>query len=134
MFSFINYSKFRVFTYIIDIGSNSLRLVIYNICKNSKFRIIYETKQTIRLGSYLTDENYLLEEGVNIAISVLDNFKKICENYSVIDIYTVATEAIRKSINKEEVCTRIEKDLGFKGYSELVFDREQELKSMILTK
>lgn len=99
---------------IIDIGSNSLRLVIYNICKNSKFRIIYETKQTIRLGSYLTDENYLLEEGVNIALSVLDNFKKICENYSVIDIYTVATEAIRKSINKEEVCTRIEKDLGFK--------------------
>ena len=99
---------------IIDIGSNSLRLVIYNICKNSKFRIIYETKQTIRLGSYLTDENYLLEEGVNIAISVLDNFKKICENYSVIDIYTVATEAIRKSINKEDVCTRIEKDLGLK--------------------
>lgn len=99
---------------IIDIGSNSLRLVIYNICKNSKFRIIYETKQTIRLGSYLTDENYLLEEGVNIALSVLDNFKKICENYSVIDIYTVATEAIRKSINKEDVCTRIEKDLGLK--------------------
>ena len=99
---------------IIDIGSNSLRLAIYNICKNSKFRIIYETKQTIRLGSYLTDENYLLEEGVNIALSVLDNFKKICENYSVIDIYTVATEAIRKSINKEDVCTRIEKDLGLK--------------------
>ena len=93
---------------IIDIGSNSLRLVIYNICKNSKFRIIYETKQTIRLGSYLTDENYLLEEGVNIAISVLDNFKKICENYSVIDIYTVATEAIRKSINKEAAILTID--------------------------
>lgn len=26
----------------------------------------------------------------------------------------------------------LEKDLGFKGYSELVFDREQELKSMML--
>ena len=28
----------------------------------------------------------------------------------------------------------LEKDLGFKGYSELVFDREQELKSMMLSK
>lgn len=28
----------------------------------------------------------------------------------------------------------LKKDLGFKGYSELVFDREQELKSMMLKK
>lgn len=28
----------------------------------------------------------------------------------------------------------LEKDLGFKGYSELVFDREQELKRMMLNK
>lgn len=28
----------------------------------------------------------------------------------------------------------LEKDLGFKGYSELVFDREQELKSMMVSK
>ena len=28
----------------------------------------------------------------------------------------------------------LEKDLGFKGYSELVFDREQELKNMMLKK
>lgn len=28
----------------------------------------------------------------------------------------------------------LEKDLGFKGYSELVFDREQELKAMLLQK
>ena len=28
----------------------------------------------------------------------------------------------------------LDKDLGFKGYSELVFDREQELKSMMLSK
>lgn len=28
----------------------------------------------------------------------------------------------------------LENDLGFKGYSELVFDREQELKSMMISK
>ena len=99
---------------IIDIGSNSLRLIIYETKVNSTFKKISESKKTIRLGSYLTEENYLTDEGENIALDVLKNFKIICENYKVTDTYVVATEAIRKSINKESVCNRIKKQLGYK--------------------
>ena len=32
------------------------------------------------------------------------------------------------------IIEQLEKDLGFKGYSQLVFDREQELKNMLISK
>ena len=87
---------------IIDIGSNSLRLIIYGINDNSTFKIINEFKKTIRLGSYLTKDNYLTDGGIDIALNVLSNFKMICENYKVTDTYVVATEAVRRAINKSE--------------------------------
>lgn len=98
---------------IIDIGSNSLRLIIYGINDNSTFKIINEFKKTIRLGSYLTKDNYLTDGGIDIALNVLSNFKMICENYKVTDTYVVATEAVRRAINRVDVCNKIKRELGF---------------------
>lgn len=98
---------------IIDIGSNSLRLIVYEINSKETFKIINDSKKTIRLGSYLTEENYLMDEGLDIALNVLHCFKMICERYKVIDTYVVATEAIRRAINKNDICNKIKKELGF---------------------
>ena len=62
---------------IIDIGSNSVRLIIYHINEHSNFEVIDEAKETIRLGSYLTKNNYLIDDGIEIAINVLKRFKEI---------------------------------------------------------
>ena len=61
---------------IIDIGSNSVRLIIYHINEHSNFEVIDEAKETIRLGSYLTKNNYLIDDGIEIAINVLKRFNK----------------------------------------------------------
>ena len=61
---------------IIDIGSNSVRLIIYHINEHSNFEVIDEAKETIRLGSYLTKNNYLIDDGIEIAIDVLKRFKE----------------------------------------------------------
>ena len=84
---------------IIDIGSNSVRLIIYRIKGDSTFKVINEAKRTIRLGSYLREDDYLSESGLNILLKVLK-------------VYVVATEAIRRSINKYDVCNKIKLDLG----------------------
>ena len=97
---------------IIDIGSNSVRLIIYKVNKDSTFKVVNEEKKTIRLGSYLTENDYLADEGLDILLKVLRKFKSICERYEVIEIYVVATEAIRKSINKYDICNKIKLDLG----------------------
>ena len=98
---------------IIDIGSNSLRLIIYGINDGLTFKIINEFKKTIRLGSYLTKDNYLTDGGIDIALNVLSNFKMICEIYKVTDTYVVATEAVRRAINRVDVCNKIKRELGF---------------------
>ena len=97
---------------IIDIGSNSVRLIIYKINRDSTFKVINEAKRTIRLGSYLREDDYLSESGLNILLKVLKVFKDICKRYEVLEIYVVATEAIRRSINKYDVCNKIKLDLG----------------------
>lgn len=97
---------------IIDIGSNSVRLIIYKVNRGSTFKVVNEEKKTIRLGSYLTENDYLADEGLDILLKVLRKFKSICERYEVIEIYVVATEAIRKSINKYDICNKIKLDLG----------------------
>ena len=97
---------------IIDIGSNSVRLIIYHINEHSNFEVIDEAKETIRLGSYLTKNNYLIDDGIEIAINVLKRFKEICQRYEVVEIYVVATEAVRKAVNRSYICNRIESELG----------------------
>lgn len=97
---------------IIDIGSNSVRLIIYKINRDSTFKVLNEAKRTIRLGSYLTENDYLADNGLDILLKVLRVFKSICERYEVIEIYVVATEAIRRSINKNDICNKVKSDLG----------------------
>lgn len=96
---------------IVDVGSNSLRTVIYEINKDLTFNILDEDKRVIRLGEYLDEENYLVDEGVELAINELLGFKLLYEAYEVKDVYAVATEAIRKAKNKIEICERIKKEI-----------------------
>lgn len=99
---------------IIDIGSNSVRLIIYEINGDSTFKVLNEEKRTIRLGSYLTESDYLADNGLHILLNVLRVFKNICERYDVGEIYVVATEAIRRSVNKHHICNKVKLDLGLK--------------------
>lgn len=99
---------------IIDIGSNSVRLIIYEINGGSTFKVLNEEKRTIRLGSYLTESDYLADNGLDILLNVLRVFKNICERYDVGEIYVVATEAIRRSVNKHDICNKVKLDLGLK--------------------
>jgi len=46
---------------VVDIGSNSMRLIIVEINKNRSFRIIDELKESVRLGMYMSENGNLSE-------------------------------------------------------------------------
>lgn len=97
---------------VIDIGSNSMRVVVCKTYPDNSFKIIDEEKQMARLGQYIDSYNNLSEEGLLKAIKTLDFFKIVCLNNNVEKIIVVATEAIRRANNSEYVVSEIKRKTG----------------------
>lgn len=96
---------------VIDIGSNSMRVLVYEIYKNNSFKIIDEEKRMTRLGQYIDEKNNLSNEGIQKLLITLEFFKILCEKNNVVEIIVVATEAIRRADNKNYILTLIREKL-----------------------
>lgn len=86
----------------IDIGSNSIRLIIAEVENNKIKNIIYQEKATTRLATNINKTGILSEEPFKKSIDVLAGFKKALDKYNVTKIKTVATSAVREAGNGEE--------------------------------
>ncbi|MBD1381271.1 Ppx/GppA family phosphatase [Metabacillus arenae] len=93
---------------IIDIGSNTMRLVIYERDKSGRLREIENVKSVARLRNYLTDQAFLTLQGIDILISTLISFQEVTRHHQLDDIKCVATAAIRQAQNKEEILKTVE--------------------------
>ena len=99
---------------VIDIGSNSVRLVIAKITHPSKIEIIDEIKETLRLGEDSDNEKNISYSKITLLVSTLHIFKGLCDKLEVTQIIAVATEAIRRAPNKEIIISKILLDTGIK--------------------
>jgi len=97
---------------IIDIGSNSMRVVIYQLSNNNSFKIIDEEKRMVRLGQYIDKDDSLSKEGMDKLIISLEFFKVICQNNNVEEYIVVATEAIRRSKNQKAILDSVKEKIG----------------------
>lgn len=86
----------------IDIGSNSIRLIIAEVENNKIKNIIYQEKATTRLATNINKTGILAEEPFKKSIDVLAEFRKALDKYNVAKIKTVATSAVREARNGEE--------------------------------
>ncbi|MBU3192838.1 Ppx/GppA phosphatase family protein [Clostridium algidicarnis] len=97
---------------IIDIGSNSVRLVLAQINESGSFHIIDEIKETIRLGEDIEINQVLSEDKIIKTIKTLDTFKAICKSLNTSDIIVIATEAVRQSKNGDYFINKVKKDIN----------------------
>ncbi|WP_188114702.1 Ppx/GppA phosphatase family protein [Paenibacillus sp. B2(2019)] len=88
---------------IIDIGSNSIRLVIYDTTPEGGYKIIKECKYSARLSEKITKEGRLEQKDMETIIPVLRQFKEICNAFDVDTIRAGATAAIRNAANSSEI-------------------------------
>lgn len=88
---------------IIDIGSNSLKLIMADIYDNRFFQISYEKKIKLRLSNYKNENNEINITGVKKLAAYLSDMKKACKFYKCDRIIAVATETLRKSKNGNEI-------------------------------
>ena len=79
---------------IVDIGSNTIRLKIYEY-KNNKIKSVFSKKKTAGLIAY-RDDGKLNDEGINILSSILNKFK-LSKNSKILDISLVYFSIIIKT-------------------------------------
>lgn len=100
-------------TAIIDIGSNSARLVIYEESSRYGFRLICEQKSKVRIGEGAYANGGLLQPiGIKRAYDALDAFKQTIESYKTHKTICVATSALRDAPNSKEFIQLIKENLN----------------------
>ena len=96
---------------IIDIGSNSVRLVVYEGSKRAPLPIFNE-KLICRLGRNLESDGRMCEDSMDLAIHGLHRYVALTESMGVPRVHTVATAAVREASNGAAFVERIERDCG----------------------
>lgn len=100
-------------TAVIDIGSNSARMAIYEKTSRYGFRLIYECKSRVRISQGCYENNGALQEiPMQRAISALKEFRAISKQYKANKLFCVATSAIRDAPNRSEFLLRARKQSG----------------------
>ncbi|CAA6819736.1 MAG: Exopolyphosphatase (EC [uncultured Sulfurovum sp.] len=99
-------------TAVIDIGSNSARLVIYQKSSKYGFHLICERKSKVRIGEGAYEKDgYLQDIGIHRAYLALKEFIATTHYYPIDKILCVATSALRDAPNGTKFVTWIKKEL-----------------------
>ncbi len=96
---------------VVDIGSNSIRLVIYENEVRSPTPILNE-KLLCGLGRDPQPDGRLNPRAVGRALEIFPRFRKLCEQTRVTRTYAFATEATRRATDGEEFIASAERLLG----------------------
>lgn len=96
---------------IIDLGTNTCNLLIAEY-DNSNYHILYQGKEVVKLGKNGIDKNQLSSDGLERAIHAIRKHQERIEKYTVSEIVTIATSAIREATNKDWFQEEIQKHTG----------------------
>ena len=97
---------------IIDIGSNSVRMVVYEIGRAST--PLYNEREGCGLGRNLAKTGYLHPDGVKEATLLLQRFAKLIKSMRVKKITAVATAAVRDAKDGQRFLQSVRAKTGLK--------------------
>jgi exopolyphosphatase/guanosine-5'-triphosphate,3'-diphosphate pyrophosphatase len=96
----------------IDIGSNSVRLLVAEALRGGTYRILDEEREPTRLGRSVSEKGQLDDESMERTITALRTFKEIAAGYQATSLRTIATCAVREARNGPEFCRRVREQVG----------------------
>jgi exopolyphosphatase / guanosine-5'-triphosphate,3'-diphosphate pyrophosphatase len=101
---------------IIDIGSNSMRMVVLRFRPDGSFKLIDEVKESVRLGENESGQKKgpftLSDNKINYTLETLSFFMDLSKALSVDKIICVATEAVRRAANRTDLIEKAKSELG----------------------
>jgi exopolyphosphatase/guanosine-5'-triphosphate,3'-diphosphate pyrophosphatase len=98
---------------VVDVGSNSVRLVVYRIDGRAMTPMLNE-KVMAGLGRDLSRTGKLAPEGADTAVRALKRFSALIEARGVADVFPVGTAAVREAKDGADFVARIARETGLK--------------------
>ena len=95
---------------IIDIGSNTIRMAVYQI-EGRSFDLLLKRKHTVGLAGYL-DRGRLVREGIEKTVKILRGFMDFIETFGIPHVHTFATAALRSATNSRAAVEEITRRSG----------------------
>jgi exopolyphosphatase / guanosine-5'-triphosphate,3'-diphosphate pyrophosphatase len=110
---------------VIDLGSNSFRLVVFAAVPGSWWRRTDEIHEPVRIGAGMGDGGALKPKRVDRALHTMDMYAHFCRasGLAPANVRAVATSAIRDASNREELVTHAQE---LTGLDVRVLSREEE--------
>jgi exopolyphosphatase/guanosine-5'-triphosphate,3'-diphosphate pyrophosphatase len=96
----------------IDIGSNSIHLVVAQATAGQHLSMIDREKDMMRLGGGTLRLHRLSKGKIDRAIAVLRRYRQVCEAQRVDHIIATATAAVREAHNADDFLTRVKREVG----------------------
>ena len=91
----------------IDIGTNSLHMIVVEVKPDLSFEIVDREKEMVRLGSGGLDGRDLAQTAQSAALDALERFKQLAESRRVDEILAAATSAVREANNGGEFLAQV---------------------------
>lgn len=98
----------------IDIGSNTVHLLVAEVCKNGQLRRIDNRSEWLSLGEDVARLGRIPDEKATLLVQLLRNYEVVARQSRAGRPYVFATEAMRSAENGLETLDRLNRETGLK--------------------
>jgi exopolyphosphatase / guanosine-5'-triphosphate,3'-diphosphate pyrophosphatase len=98
----------------IDIGTNSIHMIVVNVRPDLSFEVIDREKDMVRLGAGGLDGRNITPTAMAAALQTLAKFKRLAESHKVDEILAAATSATREAENGGDFIGEVQRLTGIR--------------------
>lgn len=99
----------------IDIGSNSIRQIVADVCRDGTIRVVDEMKAMPRLGRGVVAGGALTDDSVEHAVDALGRMATLARQLEVRRVEVIATSAVRDASNGLAFLARVRRETGLQA-------------------
>jgi exopolyphosphatase/guanosine-5'-triphosphate,3'-diphosphate pyrophosphatase len=98
----------------IDLGSNSVHMLIADVSAEGHIQVVDRVKEMVRLGRRAFITGRLSQSSMDLAVHALTTFGRLARLRGVERVSAVATSAVREARNGPDFVQRLRRETGFK--------------------
>jgi exopolyphosphatase / guanosine-5'-triphosphate,3'-diphosphate pyrophosphatase len=97
---------------VLDVGSNTVHLLVVDAHRGGHPTPMSSTKATLRLAEATDNSGNITKRGADKLVSTIDEFAKIAVSSGCSEMMAFATSAVRDAENSDDVLSRVRKEAG----------------------